>query len=698
MSELDLSDPSLYINRELSWIDFNARVLEEALDPTTPLLERVKFLAIFSNNLDEFYMIRVAGLRQQVAAGVNKITVDGMTPDQEIDAIRERVIPLQRLQRQCWQEEILPALAQYGIYVLNRYDELDISEKAALRECFRHEIFPVLTPLAVDPGRPFPHISNLSLNLAITLETPSGDSRFARLKIPSGSNMPRFLSLSTIMQRYGNKPARSPHAYINIVEVIRANLDLLFPGMSLREVYRFRVTRDADVEIAEDEASDLLETIEQGVRQRRFGQVVRLTVEKAMPQAMRAILMRYLGATQRDVYEIEGPLGLSDLFQIANIDMPELKYPSFTPRHPETMNDGNPIFRLIQQGDIMLYHPYDSFVPTIDFIRAAAHDPDVLAIKISLYRVGKDSPIVQALLEAMEAGKQVAVLVELKARFDEENNIVWARAMEANGVHVVYGLVGLKTHAKIAMVVRREHNGIRRYVHLSTGNYNADTARIYADLGFFTCRPDIAADVSALFNRLTGYAPDASYETLLVAPEHMREGLEALIEREIEHARAGHESYIVIKANNLIDAKIIRKFYEASQAGVKIDMIIRGVCSLKPGIAGVSDNIRVHSIVGRFLEHARIYWFHNNGDPEVYSGSADLMDRNLNRRVETIFPIQDPELRREIYETILQVQLADNVRTRVLQPDGTWVRLSPQTEEEAIDSQVWAIHYSQYRR
>lgn len=698
MSELDLSDPSLYINRELGWIDFNARVLEEALDPTTPLLERVKFLAIFSNNLDEFYMIRVAGLRQQVAAGVNKITVDGMTPDQEIDAIRERVIPLQRLQRRCWQEEILPALAQHGIYVLNRYDELDASEKAALRECFRHEIFPVLTPLAVDPGRPFPHISNLSLNLAITLETPSGDNRFARLKIPSGSNMPRFLSLSTIMQRYGNKPARSPHVYINIVEVIRANLDLLFPGMNLKEVYRFRVTRDADVEIAEDEASDLLETIEQGVRQRRFGQVVRLTVEKAMPQTMRAILIRYLGATQRDVYEVEGPLGLSDLFQIANIDMPELKYPSFTPRHPETMNNSTHIFRLIQQGDIMFYHPYDSFVPTIDFIRAAAHDPDVLAIKISLYRVGKDSPIVQALLEAMEAGKQVAVLVELKARFDEENNIVWARAMEANGVHVVYGLVGLKTHAKIAMVVRREHNGIRRYVHLSTGNYNADTARIYADLGVFTCRPDIAADVSALFNRLTGYAPDASYETLLVAPEHMREGLEALIEREIEHARAGHEAYILIKANNLIDAKIIRKFYEASQAGVKIDMIIRGVCSLKPGIAGVSDNIRVHSIVGRFLEHARIYWFHNNGDPEVYSGSADLMDRNLNRRVETIFPIQDPELRREIYETILQVQLADNVRTRVLQPDGTWVRLSPQAEEEAVDSQVWAIQYSQHRR
>lgn len=694
MSEIDLKDPSLYINRELGWVDFNARVLEEALDPTTPLLERVKFLAIFSNNLDEFYMIRVAGLRQQVAAGVNKITVDGMTPDQEIDAIRERIIPLQRLQRQCWQEEILPALAQHGVYVLNRYDDLDADEKAALRACFRNEIFPVLTPLAVDPGRPFPHISNLSLNLAITLEMPNGDSRFARLKIPSGSNMPRFLSVSTMMTRYGNKPARTPHVYINIVEVIRANLDLLFPGMTIKEIYRFRVTRDADVEISEDEASDLLETIEQGVRQRRFGQVVRLTVEKAMPQTIRATLMRYLGATQRDVYEIDGPLGLSDLFQIAGIDIPELKYPSFTPRHPDILTTGSNIFRQIQQGDIMLYHPYDSFVPTIDFIRTAAHDPDVLAIKITLYRVGKNSPIVQALLEAMEAGKQVAVLVELKARFDEENNIGWARALEANGVHVVYGLVGLKTHAKIAMVVRRENNGIRRYVHMSTGNYNADTARIYADLGFFTCRPDIAADVSALFNRLTGYAPDANYETLLIAPEHMRTGLEYLIDREIEHARAGHETYIIIKANNLIDAKMIRKFYEASMAGVKIDMIIRGVCSLKPGLPGVSENIRVLSIVGRFLEHSRVYWFYNNGNPEVYSGSADLMDRNLNRRVETIFPVLDPDLRREIFETILQVQLADNIRTRLLQPDGTWVRLQPQEGEAAIDSQAWAIQYS----
>ncbi len=695
---INLREPSLYINRELGWVDFNARVLEEALNDDKPLLERVKFLAIFSNNLDEFFMIRVAGLRQQVAAGVTKRTLDGMTPDEELDALREKLVPQMQLQRQCWLYEVIPALADYGIYILDRYEDLHGNEREVLRRYFRDAIFPVLTPLAVDPSRPFPHISNLSLNLAITLRDDQGISHFARLKIPSGSNIPRFLNISEIVERYGAGPARSPHIYINIAEVISANLDMLFPGMVIEESYRFRVTRDADVEIAEDEASDLLETIEQGVRLRRFGQVVRLAVEKRMPQSMRNILMRHLDTTPRDVYEVDGPLGLADLFQISGIDMPELKYPKFVPNLPDYLAPPNDIFRVIRQRDVLMHHPYDSFSPTVDFIRKAARDPDVLAIKITLYRVGRNSPIVQALLEAMENGKQVAALVELKARFDEENNIVWARALEANGVHVVYGLVGLKTHAKVALVVRRERDGLRRYIHLSTGNYNAETARIYTDLGFMTCRPDIAEDASELFNRLTGYAPSSSYEALFVAPEYMRSSLEALVEREIEHAKAGYPAYMIIKSNSLTDSKMIRKYYKASQAGVKIDMIIRGICSLRPGIPGVSENIHVRSIVGRFLEHSRIYWFHNNGEPEVYLGSADMMDRNLNRRVESIFPVEDPGLKTELLDSILKIQLADNVRARVLEPDGMWVRLNPGEGEQPLDSQEWAIRYSQSKR
>ncbi|NDJ85080.1 MAG: polyphosphate kinase 1 [Chloroflexi bacterium] len=696
--DVDLKAPSLYINRELGWVDFNARVLEEALDESNPLLERVKFLAIFSNNLDEFFMIRVAGLRQQVAAGVTKTPADGMSPGEQLDAIREKLLPLQTLQRQCWSEDIKPALAEYGVHILRSYEELQASEQDAVRQYFRAEIFPVLTPLAVDPGRPFPHISNLSLNLAINLRDHEGEARFARLKVPSGVHIPRFLNVSDIMERYGAKPLRSPHVYLYLSEVIRANLDLLFPGMSIEDAYRFRVTRDADVEIAEDEASDLLETIEQGVRLRRFGQVVRLTVEKSMPNAMCNILMRHLDVTERDVYKIDGPLGLADLFQIASIDIPELKYPNFVPRQTDSLLPPNDIFSVMRQRDFLLHHPYDSFTPTVSFIRSAAHDPEVLAIKITLYRVGNDSPIVQALLEAMEKGKQIAVLVELKARFDEQNNIVWARALEAHGVHVVYGLVGLKTHAKVALVVRRERNTLRRYVHMSTGNYNADTARLYTDLGFMTSDPEITDDATELFNRLTGYAPSTSYKKLMVAPERLRGQLEALIDREIAHAQAGQPGHIIIKSNSLTDAKMIRKLYEASRTGVKIDAIIRGICCLRPGIPGVSENIHVRSIVGRFLEHSRVFWFGNNGRPEVFVGSADLMDRNLNRRVETIFPIESENIRTELHESLLKIQLADNVRARVLQSDGTWQRLSPAEGEKPLDSQEWAIKYSRATR
>lgn len=695
---IDLQDPNFYINRELSWVDFNARVLEEALDPDNPLLERVKFLAIFSNNLDEFFMIRVAGLRQQVAAGVTRTHADGLTPAEQIDAIRSKISPLRTLQRQCWNQDVLPALGNYGIYIYDQYDALDAEEQKAMRRYFRNEIFPVLTPLAVDPGRPFPHISNLSLNLAIALRTPHGESRFARLKIPSGGSIPRYVSVKDVIDRYGSGSSRTPYTFIYLGEIIRANLDLLFPGMTIEEAFRFRVTRDADLEIAEDEASDLLETIEQGVRQRRFGQVVRLTVEKGMSDAMRNLLVYHLDITERDLYEIEGPLGLADLFQIANLDLPELKYSNFVPRHPDYLSDPDMIFHAIRQRDIMLHHPYDSFTPIVDFIRSAAHDPDVLAIKITLYRVGANSPIVKALLEAMEAGKQVAVLVELKARFDEQTNISWARQLEAQGVHVVYGLVGLKTHGKIALVVRRDQGGIRRYVHFSTGNYNPSTARIYTDLSVLTCNPEIADDVNELFNRLTGYAPLVEYDHILVAPEHMSNQIENLIEREMEHAQAGRPAHIIIKVNGLTHPRMILKLYHASQAGVKIDLIVRGICCLRPGIPGVSENIRVRSIVGRFLEHSRILWFENGGNPDVYAGSADFMERNLDRRVEALFHVEDEQIKNEIYESILKVQLMDNVRARVLHSDGSWERLQAADDEMALDSQKWAIEYSRTTR
>lgn len=692
---VDLHDPSLYINRELSWVDFNARVLEEALDENTPLLERIKFLAIFSNNLDEFFMIRVAGLRQQLAAGVKKRTADGMNAAEQLEAIRTKLLPLQAEQRHCWQEDIKPMLAENGIVIVRHYHELTPTEQQVMRQHFRDEIFPILTPLAVDPGRPFPHISNLSLNLAIMLKDERGHSRFARLKVPVGANLKRFLHVSDIMTRYEAGEPRTPHVYIYMSEVIRANLDMLFPGMEIEEAHAFRVTRDADVEISEDEASDLLETIEQGVRQRRFGHVVRLAVQKSMPQYMLEMLMEHLEVTERDLYVIDGPLGLADLFQIASLDFPQLKYQPFSPRHPEILQEPNNILQVIHQQGIFLHHPYDSFTPVVDFIRTAAHDPDVLAIKMTLYRVGKNSPIVRALLDAIENGKQVAVLVELKARFDEANNITWARALEAEGVHVVYGLLGLKTHSKVALVIRREGDSLRRYVHLGTGNYNADTARLYTDISMLSDDPLLTEDVTELFNRLTGYAQKAGYHKLFVAPEHMRNNLERLIDGEIAHVQAGREGHIIFKANSLTDARMIAKLYEASRAGVQIDLIIRGICCLRPGLPGISENIHVRSIVGRYLEHSRIYYFANDGDPVMYVGSADLMDRNLNRRVEVLYPIEHPSMRQEVLDTILRVQLSDNVRARVLQPDGTWIRVQPDVDERPLDSHEWAMKYSQ---
>lgn len=698
MSNLpNLSDPALYINRELSWIEFNSRVLDEALDPTIPLLERIKFLAIFSNNLDEFFMIRVAGLKQQIAAGVNEISNDGKTPSEILDQIHTRLMPLIERQRRCWEQEIVPDLAEHNVHIVS-YDHLGTNQQLVFRKYFQQEILPILTPLAVDPGRPFPYISNLSLNLAITLHDDSGYFRFARLKVPLKQHaLKRFISVNEVMTRYGAKPTSNAEIFLFIEDVILKNLDLLFPGMTVIEAHPFRVTRDADVEIAEDEASDLLETIERGVRQRRFGQVVRVTCASSMPQTMRQILLQHMDISERDMYEIDGPMGFTDLFQLAGLDIPELKFPSFVPRVPSFLEDETlNIFDAVGQRDILLHHPYDTFTTTVDFIRAAANDPDVVAIKATLYRVGSNSPIVQALLEAREEDKQVAVLVELKARFDEENNIVWARALESQGVHVVYGFPNLKTHAKAALVIRREQNVLRRYVHLSTGNYNATTARIYTDLAFLTCREDIADDVTVLFNRLTGYAPRAHYQKLFVAPEYLRERLTALIDREIAHAEAGKPARIIFKLNSLIDSGMTKRLYRASQAGVKVDLIVRGICGLRPGIVGISENIHVRSIIGRFLEHSRIFWFANDNHPEVYLGSADLMGRNLDRRVETVFPVEDEPLKELLLKEVLLIQLADNTRARVLQSDGTWVRLTPDPDSLPFDCQQWAIENSRH--
>lgn len=693
---IDLSDPSLYFNRELSWVDFNERVLEEALDESLPLLERVNFLGIFATNLDEFYMIRVAGLLKQIEAGVFNTSVDGLTPLEQVVAIREAVLPLKFRQIDCWVNDVLPKLGTYGIRVL-AYDNLLDEQQASLRMHFRQEILPVLTPLAVDPGRPFPHISNLSLNLAITLEDSKGNARFARLKVPTTDKIPRFVSLNEVVAHYGGPPADSAYTFLYLEDIITANLDLLFPGMIIHHAYPFRVTRDADVEIADDEASDLLATIEQGVQQRQFGDVVQLIITRDMPVHIQSKLMEHLRVTERDVYKLDAPLGLNDLFEIGALELPNLKFPKFVPGIPTEFSTDSNIFDTIRRNDILICHPYESFDPTVDFIHSAAYDPNVLAIKISLYRVGRNSPIVKALLEARDEGKQVAVLVELKARFDEENNIVWAKALEAQGVHVVYGLVGLKTHAKIALVVRREGDVLRRYVHLSTGNYNDLTARVYSDIGLYSCRPELADDVTQLFNRITGYAPHAEYQKLLVAPEQLRHRFFDLVDREIKHAQAGHSARMIFKANNITDPPMIQKLYQGSQAGLSIDMIIRGISRLRPGVAGVSENIRIRSIVGRFLEHSRIYYFENNGDPEVYLGSADLMERNLDRRVEQLFPIESSELKRFLYH-ILRLQLADNMKARELQPDGGWIRVQSGENDVRIDSQQVMMTYRENLR
>ncbi len=676
----DLSDPSLYVNRELALLAFQERVLEEASDSANPLLERAKYLGIFSSNISEFYMVRVAGLRQQIAAGVTSLSDDGLTAAEQLTAVRETVADMLGRARECF-HILRQELNEAGIMLLD-YANLDDAQRAAADSYFASDVWPVLTPLAFDPGRPFPHISNLSMNVAIVVKGPDGEERFARVKVPKA--LPRLVPVGTEGTGIGRQ-----HAFVWLEQLMIAHAGRLFPGYDIVAAHPFRITRDAEMVIQELEADDLLESIEQGVRQRRFGSVVRMTVDPTMPTHIRDMLVENLRMDPLDVIVLEPPLGMSELLSISKIDRPDLKYPTFVPSLSLEFGDTyeSDIFATIREHDVLLHHPFESFQPVVAFIQQAAHDPDVLAIKMTLYRVGKDSPIVEALMDAALEGKEIACLVELKARFDEESNIEWARALEAAGVHVVYGLVGLKTHSKVALVVRREGGKVRRYVHVGTGNYNAVTATQYTDLGLLTCDEQMGEDASALFNLVTGYARKSDYRRFVVAPVEMRERISELIGREIEHARAGKEARLVFKMNSLVDAKMIARLYEASQAGVEVELLVRGVCCLRPGLAGVSERIRVTSVVGRFLEHSRIYFFLNGGEPEVLLGSADLMPRNLDRRVEVLAPVLDPKLAKRLREEILGTFLRDNTKARRMLADGSYERMTPVEGESEVNAQ-----------
>jgi len=681
-------DARIFLNRELSLLAFFRRVLEEAQDEKNPLLERVKFLAIVASNLAEFFMIRVAGIKQQIAANVWEVSPDGLTPVQQLNLIHKEALELMQDARVCL-SQILVLLEAQGIYLLN-YDELDEHQRAEASRYFDENIFPVITPMAYDPGRPFPHISNMSSNLAVTIRDPRGQKRFARVKIPS--TLPRLVPIPPPKNtRLKEEEPPNLHYFVWIEQLIARHLDRLFPGMEIIAAHPFRVTRDADIVIQELEAEDLLETIEHSIRERRFGSVVRLTIDPSMPKETLDILANNLELEPEDIYTVDPPLGLSDLMQLYSLERHDLKYPPFLPHTPSIFKETENVFAAICRQDILLHHPYDSFSPVVNFLQAAANDPDVLAIKQTLYRVGRNSPIVEALLQAARNGKQVAVLVELKARFDEESNIEWARTLEREGVHVVYGLLGLKTHAKLALVVRREEGRLRRYLHLATGNYNTTTAHVYTDLGLLTCDEDLSADVTDLFNYLTGYSEKRDYRKILVAPINLRQRLEELIREEIEKKKRGEPAHLIFKVNALVDERMIRLLYEASQAGVKVDLLVRGMCCLRPGVDGLSENIRVTSIVGPFLEHSRIFYFYNGGEEKIYLGSADLMPRNLDRRVEVLFPIRDARLIREIRDQILATYLADNYRARLMLPDGSYKRLTPQEGSPVIDSQAMLL-------
>ncbi|MGG6270809.1 polyphosphate kinase 1 [Leptolyngbya sp. AN03gr2] len=699
--ETNLSDPQYYFNRELSWIEFNCRVLHEAFDPRTPLIERLKFLAIFSSNLDEYFMVRVAALKEQVEAKVSKLSPDGRTPQEQVRLINERLRPLVAKQHRHFEEAVRPQLASQGVYLLD-YIDLNQEQRSYLRDYFEAQVFPVLTPLAIDPGHPFPYISNLSLNLAVVIkDSVTDEDLFARVKVPKV--LPRFIELPINTQDLPTPIAKSRApvwAGVPLEQVIAHNLEVLFPGMNIQEYHPFRVTRNGDLEVEEDEAADLMSAIEEELKKRRVGgSVVRVEINSSMPEHVRSMLVEEMEVKPEDVYEIDGLLCLKDLFTLTGLPLPDLKDPPWSPvTHPklrrvaevpvtEALTHDENFFSVVRRHELLVHHPYHSFSRSVQrFIEEAAYDPNVLAIKMTLYRTSGDSPIVQALIAAAENGIQVAALVELKARFDEENNINWAKKLENAGVHVVYGLVGLKTHTKLVLVVRREEGRIRRYVHIGTGNYNPKTARLYTDLGIFSSREELGADLTDLFNYLTGYSRQQSYRKLLVAPVNLRDRMLSFIDREVELQRNGGQGRIVAKMNALVDPKLITALYEASQAGVQIDLIIRGICCLRPGLKDISENIRVISIVGRFLEHARIFFFNNGGESEVYIGSADWMPRNLDRRVEAVVLVEEPNIAQDLQE-ILGIMLADNRHAWELHPDGKYVQRQPQGDQPEQSSQ-----------
>ncbi|MBN1431164.1 MAG: polyphosphate kinase 1 [Methanomicrobiaceae archaeon] len=694
MSKISLNNPDIFINRELSWIEFNRMVLEEAENRRHPLLERIKFLSIFSSNLDEFMMIRVSGLRRQKAAGVLESPPDGLTPTQQLMAIRTEIKKHILEADQVWRDSILPDLNEEGIFI-HRFRELNKKQKNYLRKYFEKEIFPALTPMAFDPGRPFPFISNLSLNLAVIIDDPLQGNIFSRLKIPR-ETFSRLIQIppNLITCSPAKRHCAKEYHFVFIEDLTVANIDLLFPEKKIINCYPFIVTRDADLEIEEDEASDLLTAIEESVEMRRIGSPIRLEVDRSMPKWVRNILAKNLNLGSEYVYTIDEHLRKSDFMQLIDIDRPDLKDKPFLPAYPCGLEDEDKdIFSEIKAGDILFYHPYDSFNPIVNFIKQAAEDPDVIAIKQTLYRVGPKSPVVEALMKARMNGKQVSVIVELKARFDEHNNIVWAKALERAGVHVIYGIMGVKVHAKMTMVVRREKEGLETYVHIGTGNYNPITARVYTDFGLLTCDESIASDVTNLFNALTGHSGKREFYDLIVSygkSGRMREIILDMIENEIQVHKKNNDGYIAFKLNQLVDPDIILALYRASEAGVRVVLQIRGICGLRPGLKDVSENITCTSIVGRFLEHSRIIYFRNGGSDILLTGSADMMQRNLNRRVEVLIEIKDKSIKDEL-KKILDIHLRDNVNSRQLCSDGSYMKMESSGEE--CDSQQWMIEH-----
>lgn len=685
LEELDC--PNLYLNREINWLDFDEKVLEEAEDQSLPLLEQLKFLSIFYNNLDEFYMVRVANIYRQYRNGVASSSPDGLSPAKQLAEIRRKVMQLLARAQEHWRKRLSRKLMDKGVRFVT-YNDLSEKQRRFLDGYFRNEIYPVLTPQAIDPGHPFPTISNTSLNFIVQLRSRDGIIRFARLKCPNNVSrfvfIPRNKEAKTYASLGFNANVRDDDILL-MEDLVREYLGSLFPGHEVIGAGLFRITRNTDVEIEEDEADDLLEAVKDLVDQRRFGDVVRLELAHGMPKELSSFLIKRLGLQPFQVYKIKGPLAFSDMIALYGIDRPGLKEAIYHPRVPASLQEGS-LYAQIRRQDLFFHHPYESFTPVLDFIRISSEDPGVIAIKQTLYRVGNDSPIVAALIEARRRGKQVTAVVELKARFDEERNITWAEELEKSGVNVVYGLVGMKIHAKLCLVVRRESAGVTRYVHIGTGNYNPSTAKMYTDMGLITANPDICEDVTDLFNVMTGYAYRERYRELLVSPVSMRSSLLEMIDHEIALHNEHGDGSIVFKCNQLVDRQIIRALYRASMAGVRVRLLIRGICCLRPGVEGISDNIEVHSIVGRFLEHARVFWFHNGGDPCMYMGSADLMPRNLDRRVEVLVPILDASLRERI-RSILELQLSDNQQAWKLTVSGDYERLAPGEGELPINSQ-----------